>query len=152
MQHKRIKSISLFALSFLLFSFSSRWGGDSFQIYLNKKLVVKEFVHLANGTKSVQMNRASYDDQVDIYYSHCGQVGKSRTITIKDENNKLLKQLHFSDYEGSNSGMSFKVSDFLSWDKRNGVDQLNIYYSSKELTTERLLATFILPTDSKAKP
>ena len=152
MQNKKVKSIFLFGLSVLLLSFSTNWGGDSFQIYINKKLVVKDYVQASQGTKSFQMDKASYDDQVDIYYSHCGQVGKSRSITIKDENNRLLKELHFADYNGNNSGMSFKVSDFLNWDKKNGVDQLNIYYSSKELTSGRLLASIMLAQDSKAKP
>ena len=153
MQHKTIKSIFVLVLSTILFSFSANWGGDSFQIYINKKLVVKEIVHNSQGTRSLQMDKSSYDDQVDIYYSHCGQVGKNRAIAIRDENNKLVKELHFADYTGQNSGMSFKVSDFVNWDKRNGVDQLNIYYSSKELASGRLLATIMLGGgDSKANP
>ncbi len=144
MQQKTIKSIFLFALSTLLFSFSSNWGGDSFQIYLNKKLVLKEYVHNSQGIKSFQMDKASYDDQLEVYYSHCGQVGKSRTIAIKDENNRLLKEFHFGDYNGNNSGMSFRVSDFMHWEKRGGINELNIYYSSKELTDGRLLAKILL--------
>ena len=152
MQHKKIKSIFLFGLAATLLSFSTNWGGDSFQIYINNKLVLKDYVQSGQSTKSFQMDKASYDDQVDIYYSHCGQVGKSRTIAIKDEKNRVLKEFHFVDYNGNNSGMSFKVSDFLNWDKRNGVDQLNIYYSSKELTGGRLLASIVLANESKAKP
>ena len=98
------------------------------------------------------MDKASYDDQIEVYYSHCGQVGKSRSITIKDENNRLLKELHFADFSGKNSGMDFKVSDFINWDKRNGVDQLNIYYSAKELPGGRLLASITLGSEVKAKP
>jgi len=152
MQHKALKSVFLFALSTVLFSFSSNWGGDSYQIYINKKLVMKEFVHNSTGAKSFTMDKASYDDQIEVYYSHCGQVGKSRAITIKDENNRLLKELHFADFSGKNSGMDFKVSDFINWDKRNGVDQLNIYYSAKELPGGRLLASITLGTEVKAKP
>ena len=152
MQHKAIKSILLFGLSALLFSFSGKWGGDSFQIYINKKLVLKEYVHDAKGTKSFQLDKSTYDDQIDVYYSHCGQVGKNRSITLRDENNRLVKELHFADYSGNNSGMSFKVSDFLNWDKRNGIDQLNIYYSSKELSNGRLLANIVLGSASQTKP
>ena len=152
MKQRTIKSIFLLGLSALLFSFSGNWGGDSFQIYLNKKLVVKDYVHNSMGTKSFSMDKSTYDDEVEVYYSHCGQVGKNRAITIKDENNRLLKELHFADYSGKNSGMSFKVSDFVNWDKRNGVDQLNIYYSSNELTNGRLLASIVLGSASKATP
>jgi hypothetical protein len=152
MQHKTLKSVFLFALSAVLFSFTTSWGGDSYQIFINKKLVMKEYVHNNTGAKSFAMDKATYDDQVEVYYSHCGQVGKSRAISIKDENNRLVKELHFDDFTGKNSGMSFKVSDFINWDKRNGVDQLNIYYSSKELNNGRLLATIMLGTEAKAKP
>ena len=152
MQQKFFKSIFLLTFSTILFSFSSNWGGDSFQIYLNKKLVMKEFVHNATGTKSFNMDKASYDDQVEVYYSHCGQVGKNRAISLRDENNRVIKELHFADYNGNNSGMSFKVSDFLNWDKRNGVDEVNIYYSAKELPNGRLLANIHLAGEVKAKP
>ena len=145
----KIKSMLLLSLATVLFSFSANWGGDSFQIYLNKKLVVKDYVHNVTGTKSFQMDKASYDDQVEVYYSHCGQVGKNRAITLRDENNKVVKELHFPDYSGNNSGMSFKVSDFVNWDKRNGIDQLNIYYSSKELANGRLLASIALGSNAK---
>jgi hypothetical protein len=64
----------------------------------------------------------------------------------------LVKDLRFADYEGNNSGMSFKVSDFLNWDKKNGTDQLNIYYSSKELPAGRLLATINLTAVNKTQP
>ena len=152
MQHKSMKSIFLFALSTVLFSFTSSWGGDSYQIYINKKLVMKEYVHNSAGAKSLAMDKASYDDEIEVYYSHCGQVGKNRSISIKDENNRLVKQLQFTDFNGKNSGMSFKVSDFINWDKRNGVDQLNIYYASKELSNGKLLATIMLGSEAKAKP
>jgi len=152
MQHKTLKSVFLFALSVVLFSFSSNWGGDSYQIYINKKLVMKEFVHNSTGAKSFSMDKATYDDQVEVYYSHCGQVGKNRTIALKDENNRLIKELHFADYAGNNSGMSFKVSDYLNWEKRNGIDQVNIYYSAKELPGGRLLASIQLGQEAKAKP
>jgi hypothetical protein len=152
MQRKALKSVFLFSLSIILFSFTSNWGGDSYQIYINKKLVMKQYVHNTSGAKSFAMDKTSYDDEVEVYYSHCGQVGKSRAITIRDENNKLLKEMQFADFNGKNSGMSFKVSDFIKWDKRNGIDELKIYYSAKELNGGQLLATIMLGTEAKAKP
>src|SRR5881227_3856265 len=111
MLHKKMKSILLVVLTTSLFSFTSNYGGDSYQIYLNKKLVFKEFVSTGHTVQSFSLDKNSYNQQVDVYYSHCGHVGTNREIIIKDENNKLVKDLHFADYNGSNSGMSFKVSD-----------------------------------------
>jgi hypothetical protein len=65
MQQKTFKSIFLLVLSSVLFSFSTNWGGDSFQIYLNKKLVLKDYVHNDMGTKSFSLDKASTTDQVD---------------------------------------------------------------------------------------
>ena len=152
MLHKKMKSILLLVLATSLFAFTSHYGGDSYQIYLNKKLVLKEFVSLGHAVQSFSLDKNTYDQQVDVYYSHCGRVGTNREIIIKDENNKLVKDLHFADYDGNNSGMSFKVTDFMNWDKKNGTDQLNIYYSSKELSAARLLATINLGSVNKTRP
>jgi len=152
MLHTRIRTIVLLVLTTSLFAFSSNFGGDSYQIYLNKKLLVKEYVSTGHATQSFSLDKSTFNQEVDIYYSHCGQVGKDRTITLKDDNNRVLKQIHFPEFSGKNSGMSFHVSDFLNWDKRNGIDQLNIYYSSKELPAGRLLATINLMGESKTTP
>ena len=152
MLHKKIRAIILLTLTSSLFAFSSKFGGESFQIYLNNKLLVKEYVSMGHATQSFSLDKSTYTQQVDIYYSHCGQVGKERTITIRDDNNVVYKQIHFPEFSGKNSGMSFHVSDFLSWDKRKGVEQLGIYYSSKELPNGRLLATINLVADPKTKP
>src|SRR5437868_5975630 len=100
MQHKKMKSIILFAMSLLLFSFSTNWGGDSYQIYLNKKLLLKEYVSQGHAAQTFSLDKGSYNEEVDIYYSHCGQVGKNRTISIKDGHNRLVKELHYPDFNG----------------------------------------------------
>ena len=152
MSHKKIRAIVLLALTTSLFAFSSTFGGDSYQIYLNKKLLVKEYVAAGHAIQSFSLDKSTYNQEVDIYYSHCGQVGKERTITVRDDYNKVFKQMRFAEFDGRNSGMSFHVSDFLNWDKLGSVDQLGIYYSSKELPGGRLLATINLASDSKTKP
>jgi hypothetical protein len=152
MLHKKIRTIVLLALTTSLFAFSSKFGGDSYQIYLNKKLLVKEYVSMGHTGQSFSLDKSTYIQEVDIYYSHCGQVGKERTITIRDDYNKVYRQIRYPEFDGKNSGMSFHVSDFLNWDKRGSVDQLGIYYSSKELPGGRLLATINLAGDAKTKP
>src|SRR5436853_541633 len=124
MVHKKIRTIVLLALTTSLFAFRSTFGGDSYQIYLNKKLLVKEYVSVGHAIQAFSLDKSTYNQEVDIYYSHCGQVGKERTITIRDDDNKVFKQMHFAEFDGKNAGMSFHVSDFLNWDKRGSVDQL----------------------------
>jgi len=69
-----------------LFSFSPKRGGDSFEIVLNGKRVLQQFVYASKGVQTIQLAPTSDNDKLDIYYSHCGQVGKDRYITIKNAN------------------------------------------------------------------
>ncbi|MEI9945291.1 MAG: hypothetical protein WDN26_13885 [Chitinophagaceae bacterium] len=53
----------------------------------------------------------------------------------------VLKQLTFADVaENTRSVMSFTVKNILDLKKDNG-STFNLYYSSKELTKEKLLAS-----------
>src|SRR5258706_10860555 len=136
-----VKSL-LILFSATLFSFSSKKGGDSFEVWLNGKRVLQQYVHVAKGVQTLQLAQASENDKLDICYNHCGQTGKSRYITIKDENNRPLKVWKFADAAGSNMAMSFKLKDILSL-KKNKTDKLNLFYSSSELPNGRLLAIIV---------
>ena len=142
------KTLALLAVCATLFSFSSYRGGDSFSIFLNNKLVFEQHVHMKEGVKSFELGKANYNDQLSVYYSHCGKPGKGRSIAIKDENNKLLKEWHFGDASNTKSSMSCKVGDILDLQK-NKQGKLQLYYSSKELPQGHLLAAIIVGDKGK---
>ena len=147
-----VRLLSLVVFGTLFSSFSVKMGGDSFEIFINKKLVVQQFVSQTSSVKSFQLDASNASSQIDIYYSHCGQTGKSRNITIKDGENHLLKEWKFPDAAASNTSMSCKVKELLNLGKTNGVSKLNLYYSSKELPKGRLLAAVLLNSDNKVAP
>lgn len=147
-----VKVLGLVVLSTAFSSFSGKLGGESFEIFINNKLVVQEFISKTSGVKSFQLDASNANAQVDIYYNHCGQVGKSRNITIKDGENHLLKEWKFSDASGVKSPMSFKAKELLTIGKTNGTSKLNLYYFSKELPKGRLLAAVLLNNDNKVAP
>ncbi len=124
----------------VLFSFSPKTGGDSFEIWLNGKRVLQQHVYIAKGVQTLELTSTSDNDKLDIYYSHCGQIGKSRYITIKDEKERSLKVWKFADAMDKNAAMSFKLKDILSL-RKNKTDKLNLFYSSYELPNGRLLVT-----------
>ena len=123
-----------------LFSFSSKRGGDSFEIVLNGKRVLQQFVYASKGVQTIQLTQTSDGDKLDIYYNHCGQVGKNRYITIKNEKDEAIKVWKFADAVDKNGAMSFKLKDVLSL-RKNKTDKLNLFYSSSELPAGRTLAT-----------
>ena len=134
-----VKSLLILSCA-TLFSFSSKRGGDSFEIVLNGKRVLQQFVYASKGVQTIQLTQTSDNDKLDIYYSHCGQVGKDRYITIKNEKGQPIKAWKFADAVDKKGAMSFKLKDILSL-RKNKTDKLNLSYSSSELPAGRTLAT-----------
>jgi hypothetical protein len=143
-------SILMF-LSFTLFSFTHRKGGEGFEIYLNSKLVVQQFGNQLNDVKSIQLDQNAPNDELTIKYYHCGQAGKNRSIVIKDGQNKILKEWHFADASPGKAAMTCKVKDITGLKKGNGSVTLNLYYSSTELPKGRQLASIVVPAQNMAK-
>ncbi|MGZ8537249.1 MAG: hypothetical protein ACXWV9_03250 [Flavisolibacter sp.] len=131
-------SVIITGLCIFLFSFSGKRGGDSFQIYVDGKLVVEQYVSIAKGVQSLQLGQLSSKEKIEVYYSHCGKIGKSRVISIKSADNKTLKVLKFADTE-KKSFMTCQIKEILALQKNKSA-KLNLYYSSKELPEGRLLA------------
>ena len=138
-------------LSITLFSFSNRKGGEGFEIYLNSKLVLQQFGNKIGDLKSIQLDRSSLNDELTIKYFHCGQLGKNRSITIKDDQNRTLKEWHFADASKGSAAMTFKVKDIAGLKKGNGTITLNLYYSSTELPKGRQLASLVVSSANMAK-
>jgi hypothetical protein len=147
--HKRLgfKLLALAASFMTLSAFTGNMGGDSFTIYLNDKLLLKEYVYGAQGIKNLQLDQRSYNDQLNIYYNHCGQTGTDRSIILKDGQNRILKEWHFPDATGANTAMTCRVKDILDLQKGGGA--INLYYTSRELRNGRLLASIQAAGDSK---
>ena len=139
----------LFAASLLLLSFSTGKGGENFQIFLNGKMIMQQFVSMDNSVKTLQLSSATANDKLDIYYSHCGQTGTDRSITVKDEKNNSLKTWKFANSK-EKSAMTIMVKDIYAALK-NKETKFNLVYASKELPTGRSLAIVNLSNSSFAK-
>ena len=143
--------MAMTVLSVTLFSFSLFPGGDHFEVYLNKKLVFQQNVSQSSSLKTLALDQRNVNDQVDVYYSHCGTIGSKRVITIKDGKN-VVKQWRFAEASG-NKFMSIGAKEILAYQNKNADRKLNLYYSSHEIPEGRLLASIILDTDNnKAMP
>jgi hypothetical protein len=127
------------AVSTVLFSFSAKRGGDVFEIYLNGKKMLQQFAHIDKSVKTLYLASLSDNDRIDVFYSHCGQQGTNRAITIRNEKNEVIKKLSFADSKDNHSLMSFYRKDIA----KDQTAKLNLYYSAKELPEGRLLATLV---------
>jgi hypothetical protein len=134
------KSVALVAICTTLFSFSTKPGGEGFEIYLNNKVVLQQYGGDMNTVKSLQLTQSSPADQLTIKYHHCGKIGKNRVVTIKDHQNKVLKEFRYADATIPVSPMVVNVKDILNL-KKGGHNTLKLYYSSTELPNGRMLVT-----------
>jgi len=138
------KTFAATVLFLTTFSFAAIAGGDTYEIYLNKKLVFKQRVLNASAIdlNSLQLTKANYNDELVIYYSHCGVTGTGRSIEIKDDQNNVLKEWKYKDANSSNTAMTIPVKEILELQKNNPKAVLNLYYfSSKYLPKGRMLAS-----------
>lgn len=143
-----VKRLAWVALCATLFSFSDM-GGDSYTIFLNKKQVVQEYVTQKASVPNLLLDQAVNNEELEVYYSHCGQIGKARNIAIRDEQHKLLKEWRFDDATGDDhKAMTVKTKDIITLHQK-GSHKLKLVYSSSELPAGKLLA-YVLFRDANA--
>ena len=145
----------LLTVSVALSSFSStknNFGGEGFEVYLNDKLVLQQYGKEMDIVKNLQLDQSASNGQLAIRYYHCGKPGKSRTVTIKDEQNVVLKEWKFGDAKDASAKVSCSVKDILTLPKIKAGKKVNLYYAANELPSGRLLATLTSASKSAAQP
>ena len=155
--------VLLIALSGTLFSFSvktaetlfpckNNFGGEGFEVYLDNKLVLQQFGENMKSVKTISLDQSESNGQLAIRYFHCGQPGKSRVITIKDEQDVVLKEWKFGDTKDATAKLCCNVKDILALPKLKTGKKLNLYYASAELPKGRLLAMLSAVNKDVAQP
>jgi len=151
----------LITLSGVLFSFSvktaetiykNNFGGEGFEVYLNDKLVLQQYGEKMNAVKTLELDQNASNGQLAIRYYHCGKPGKSRVVTIKDEQNVVLKEWRFGDAKDASARVSCNVKDIFALPKFKAGRKVSLYYSATELPNGRLLATLTTVNKTAAQP
>lgn len=133
MLHKQLKALLLVAFVSVAGSFAAVDGGEAFEIYLNNKLLVRQYVTGSFSLQSLNLTEANANDKLVIYYNHCGKPGKARTIAIKDAAGNILKKYSYGDGASVKDGMTIPVKELLALEKSHKGVQLAIHYTAKEL-------------------
>ncbi|WP_276372753.1 hypothetical protein [Chryseolinea sp. H1M3-3] len=133
----------------ILFSFSSITGAHSVQVYLDDKLMIDHYVDTRADAPTLRVNPTENHRDVIVKYSECGRTVTGRTITIKDDNNKVLKDWKF---EGAAAGfekpMACSMKDIAALQSKGG-SALKLYYSSNEFPEGQQIAKLIIESDPK---
>jgi hypothetical protein len=138
---KRAWAKSLVLISLLTaVAFTSKAGGDVFEIYLNNTLLVRQMMWKPLDIKNLALTNANINDRLVIYFNHCGTTGKGRNITMKDEKGNVIKKWNFADATDAKGPMVIPVKEILQLEKSN--HQLNMVYTCKEYPRGQLLSSF----------
>jgi hypothetical protein len=138
-----IKIFTLITLCFTTFGFTTKFGLDSYEIYLNNKLILKQSVNQPLSLRVLQLDKANDNDQLRINYKHCTVkgAGTDRSIVIKDEKGNILKKWAFANATGSDLSMAIPVKEIVQLEKNNAQHELSIHYTARELPKGEMLAS-----------
>ena len=134
-----VKPLTLAALSIMLLVNTAFAGADSYTIFLNGKQVMKQYVTQPLSVSSLQLDNTAANGTLVVYYSHCGEIGKGRSITVKDDHGNILKEWKFADATGKDAGMSIPANELLALQKNNA--NISLYYAAQQLPSGRMLTS-----------
>lgn len=135
--------VFLVAASSFIYSFVTPMGGEGFEIYIDNKLVLQQFNQEMKQVKNIQLTAAHSKSELKVKYYHCGMVGKSRTLELKNSDKKTVKRWEFDNSEGKNFAITVAVKEILDSQEKLGNGTIYLYYSSKEAPQGRLLAGIV---------
>ncbi len=141
------RAMMLMICSTLIFSFSANRGGEGFEISLNNKVMIQQYGANLSEVKELPIDENAAAGQLTIRYHHCGETGKNRVVSIRDAQNKTLKEWHYKD---AGTYMNCNVKDIVGLAK-DGKASLKLYYTSSLLPEGRLLTNIVVNDSRTAK-
>ncbi len=137
------KLYALAALCFIAFGFTTKAGLDSYEIYLNDKLILKQSVNQPLNLRKLQLNAANDNDELRIHYRHCTskEVGTGRSIVIKDRKGNIVEKWKFADVSSYKSGMVIPVKALRELEKGKSGRDLSLHYTALEHPAGEMLAS-----------
>ncbi len=122
-------------------------GGEGFTMHMNNKVVIEHYFTSKAATPRFSLDAATGNEVISISYNECGKIGTNRKLTLKDEAGHLLKEWKFTDSEDMNS-MAIQGKEIMAFKKADR-KTVTLTYSSKTVSTGRLLAVLSLENDAQ---
>jgi hypothetical protein len=137
--------LAVFSILLCGTAFKAKAGLDSYEIYLNNKLILKQYVNQPLTLESLGLDQSNINDRLVIHYSQCNapdKLGKGRSISVKDASGNTIKKWNFADAKSGQTGMVVPVRELLQLEKKTPLSKLSLYYSAEGHATGQLLANF----------
>ena len=137
--------LAVFSILLCGTAFKAKAGLDNYEIYLNNKLILKQYVNQPLTIASLGLDQSNINDQLVIHYSQCNapdKLAKGRSILVKDVHGNTIKKWNFKDAKEGHTGMIIPVKDLLQLEKKTPLSKLSLYYTAQGHATGQLLANF----------
>ncbi|QKJ30756.1 hypothetical protein HQ865_13675 [Mucilaginibacter mali] len=134
---------TLITLAISTLSFTTWFGLDTYEIYLNNQSVFRQAINQPVNLRVLQLDKAAATDQLQVLYRHCRKdngPGTGRSIALKDETGSTLRKWDFADPTGTNPKMTIAMRDLLQIAGKNTGHRLSLYYTAHELEKEEMLS------------
>jgi len=122
-----LRFITIFCM---LLPLTSRFGQDSFEVYLKGKLLTHQIVSSSQGLHVLQLTEADASDELVIQYHQCNapdKIGRDRSIYLKGDDGKIVKKWKFADAGSGSTAMSIPIKELLQA-KKAFKGMLSLYY------------------------
>lgn len=143
--------LMLSALCAVLFSFSVLPGAHRFQVFLDSKMVLDQYVNSKVDAPSLRLDPSAHHRQLIVKYSECGRTVSGRKLIIQDKVGTPLKEWKFDGTSaGLSEAMTCEVNDVLKL-KQKGSDELNLVYASSDFSRGQLIAHLLIGSEEGTK-
>ena len=141
---QKIKLV-LFSILLCCTAGKAKAGLDSYEIYLNDKLISKQYVNEPLKLASLQLTQSNINDRLVINYSQCDmpdKIGKGRSISVKNSKGKILREWKFTNASGTRASMVIQVKDLLALNNKSTEGELGLFYAAEGRSEGQMLAHF----------
>jgi hypothetical protein len=135
-------TLSAKLVTLVAFSLFSLLGVDRYEIYLNNKLILNQSLEKPVALQDLKLTDANSGDILTIRYMQCtapDQMGKSRSLALKDATGKIVKEWKFKDASEGRTEMTIPVKELLQAQKSSG-DEVVLYYFADDRRSGQALA------------
>lgn len=139
----QFKIVMVLALCAMLSAFAP-FGAHNFQVFLDDTKVADQYVDRNSIIPKITIDPAENYKKLVVKYNECNRPVTTRTMTLKDNDDKVLKEINF---EGTSRGlenpMSLDVKDIVGL-KPKSSSTMKLYYSSNDFRQGQLVATLVI--------
>ena len=142
-QRPALVGIASVMLFIVLSAFVVKRGGDSYTISINGKQVIQYYVLSKEALPSLAISPNS-EDKLSVYFNECGKIGKSRSLSVRDDHGNVLKEWKYANALDEHTPMTISSGEIIV--KGN----VGLYYTSATVVNPRKLVTLVTGNTTSA--